>query len=973
MTDDGRPLPLTGRSLPPTERPSSFAERPSPFTGRPSSFAERPSPFTGRPLPFTGRHTELERLRGGLRRPGCRGVVITGEGGVGKSRLAVEFADEVAARHRTVRLPVSEAASHVPLAAFAPHLTGPALPGELGRHFQELRQLLAVPAGRPRTLLLVDGIHHLDDSSLTLLSALATDAATAPAPGFFLVATLPQGADWPEALRALWHQDAVEHLRVGPLDRAATARLLADTLGAPVTAPAVRALWEAGRGNALWTREILRAAVREGTLRPVDDVWCLTGPLDDALLDAPAEGRFRGIPEDRRTLLRLLALCGPLGLADALARVTPEALAALEEEHLVVVTEDDRRSRVQLAHPWHALLLRRGTPRLLARALLLEQAGRLREHGARRHGDALSLARWELDATGTADPELLVRAAGHALDDGDVDTMCRLARAALARGPHVVAGLLLGEGLGQRGEFTESIPVLERAFDEARSPGEVESAAAALSQHHLYGLGDAPAALGILDRAADRIGARPVLTACRATLLSAVGRNDEAADVLALAEGADPKPGDGGDAWTQADVLLLQAHLRVRLAAGRVDEAVRTGRHAYAVQSGLADRWTAYYPARSLYLVAAALLESGRLDEAERTALEGQEATRDAVPALTVWFAWVRGRIALERGLVTDALAHFREARALARHCGQPFAEQRALAGLVLAAAQTGRIAPEAEALAPAPAPARASGAVAGDAPGPAAAVAGGASMPARPPGADVPTPVPPPYSPLCQVDTLRAHGWVRLLRGADGPARELMLGAARAALARGEATVATALLHDVLRWGSRGSRAGAGAVAAELTAATALVQGSLAELRGAHAAATAPADGPDPEALEAVAERMGALGLHLYAAEAFGEAAGAWRRRGRTAGAARAAARSLALRGRCQEAATPALAGAAAAVPLSARERDIALMAARGRTSREIAEAYVLSVRTVENHLGRIYRKLGVSGRADLADVLLA
>ncbi|MFF0557776.1 LuxR C-terminal-related transcriptional regulator [Streptomyces sp. NPDC004266] len=945
MTGDGRPLPPTGRPL----------------------------PLTGRPLPFTGRRVELERLRGGLGRSGCRGVVITGEGGVGKSRLAVEFADEAAAHHRTVRLPVSEAASHVPLAAFAPHLTGPALTGELGRHFQELRNLLAAPAGRPRTLLLVDDIHHLDDSSLALLSALATDAATAPAPGFFLVATLPQGADWPEALRALWHQDAVEHLRVGPFDRATTARLLAGALGAPVTAPAVRALWEAGRGNALWTREILRAAVREGTLRPVDDVWCLTGPLDDTLLDAPAEGRFRGLPEDRRTLLRLLALCGPLGLADALARVTPEALAALEEEHLVVVTEDDRRSRVQLAHPWHALLLRRGTPRLLARALLLEQAGRVREYGARRHGDALSLARWELDATGTADPELLVRAAGHALDDGDVDTMCRLARAALTQGPHVVAGLLLGEGLGQRGEFTESIPVLERAFDEARTPGEVESAAAALSQHHLYGLGDALAAFGVLDRAAARIGTRPVLTACRAGLLSAVGRNDEAAAVLALAEGADPKPGgDGGGAWTQADVLLLQAHLRVRLAAGRVDEAVRTGRHAYAVQSGLADRWTAYYPARSLYLVAAALLESGRLDEAERTALEGQEAMRDAVPALTVWFAWVRGRVALERGLVADALAHFREARALARLCGQPFAEQRALAGLVLAAAQTGLVAPEAEALTPVRGPASPHAPEAA-APDPARPPGAAAPGPSHAPDADAPTPVPPPYSPLCQTDTLRAHGWVRMLRGADGPARELMLGAARAALARGEATVATALLHDVLRWGSRGPRAEACAVAAELAAATALVQGSLAEVRAAHAAAVAPPDGPDPAALEAVAERMGALGLHLYAAEAFGEAAGAWRRRDRAASAARAAARALALRGRCQEAATPALAGAATAVPLSARERDIALMAARGRTSREIAETYVLSVRTVENHLGRIYRKLGVGGRADLADVLLA
>ncbi|MFB7451298.1 LuxR C-terminal-related transcriptional regulator [Streptomyces sp. NPDC056194] len=941
--------------------------------GTPVTGDGRPPSFSG-PLPFTGRDAELERLRGGLRRSGCRGAVITGEGGVGKSRLAVEFADEAAAHHRTVRLPVSEAASHVPLAAFAPHLTGPADPGELGPHFQELRRLLAAPTGRPRTLLLVDDVHHLDGSSLTLLSALATDAATAPAPGFFLVATLPQDADWPEALRSLWHQDAVEHLRVGPFDRATTARLLAGTLGAPVAAPVVRALWEAGRGNALWTREILRAAVREGTLRTVDDVWCLTGPLDDTLLDAPAEGRFRGLPEDRRTLLRLLALCGPLGLDDALARVTPAALAALEEEQFVTVTEDDRRSRVQLAHPWHALLLRRGTPRLLARALLLEQAGRLREYGARRRGDALSLARWELDATGTADPDLLVRAAGHALDDGDVDTMCRLARAALVQGPHVVAGLLLGEGLGQRGEFTESIPVLERAFAEARTPGEVESAAAALSQHHLYGLGDTDAAFGVLGRAADRIGTRPALTACRATLLSAVGRNDEAAAVLALGEGADPKPDGDDGGWTQTDVLLLQAHLRVRLAGGRVEEAARTGRHAYAVQCGLADRWTAYYPARSLYLVAAALLESGRLDEAERTALEGQEAMRDAVPALTVWFAWVRGRIALERGLVTDALSHFREARALARLCGQPFAEQRAVAGLVLAAAQRGCIAPEAEALAPARVP---EGPTAAREPRPEPLTTAAPSSservtapaaPTRTPRTQPRPPAPSPHTPLRQTDTLRAHGWVLLLRGADGPARELMLGAARAALGRGEATVATALLHDVLRWGPP-----CGAVADELVSAAALVQGGLAEVRAAHAAAVTSADGPDPAALEAVAERMGALGLHLYAAEAFAEAAGAWRRQGRAASAARAAARALALRGRCQEAATPALAGAAAAVPLSARERDIALMAARGRTSREIAETYVLSVRTVENHLGRIYRKLGITGRADLAAVLLA
>jgi DNA-binding NarL/FixJ family response regulator len=876
----------------------------------------------GTRVPFTGRDEELERLRGGLRGPARRGVVITGARGVGKSRLAGEFLDEVAARHRTVRLLATEAAAGVPLSAFAPLLPAAASPGGPDHLFREVRRALAAPAGAPRTVLLVDDAHHLDASSLALLSALAAD------PSLFLMATLPHGAEWPEVFRALWHQDALDHLRLHPFDRTATERLLHGALGAPVAAPAVRALWEVGRGNALWTRELLRTAVREGALRRVGGVWCLTRPLEQAAPDTPPESPLSRLPGEQRTVLRLLALCGPVGLDDALSHLSPTALAELEEQDLVTVTVDGRRQRVALAHPWHALLLRHSTPRVLARRLLLEQAARIRAYGARRDGDALALARWELDATGTADPELLVRAAGQALDAGDVESMCRFAGAALDRGPHVLAGLMLGEALGQRGDFGESIPVLERAFASARSPEEVQAAAAALSQHHLYGRGDSGRAHAVLEEAADRVGPLPALTACRATLLSAVGRNREAAGLLARqplppdAAGHGTVPGRG--ALTQEDVLLMQAHMRVRMSAGRVEEAVRTGRDAYAVHRRLAGRWTAYYPARSLYLVAAALLESGRPDEAERTAREGQEAMRDAVPALTVWFAWVRGRIALERGRVADSLAHFREARALAQLCGQSFAEQRALAGVVLASAHAGRVAPETGELAPA-----ASGSA----------------------------------SPLCQSDTLRARGWVLRSEGRTAQARHLMLTAARDALAREEATAAAALLHDLVRWGD-------GEAAADLRAAAARIQGPLAAARAAHAAAVA--EGPDAAALESVADRMEEMGLRLYAAEALATAAGAWRRQARGTRATRAAARSLSLRRQCQDPATPALAEASAPAPLSTRERDIALMAARGCTSREIAEACVLSVRTVENHLGRVYRKLGIAGRAALAGVLL-
>jgi DNA-binding CsgD family transcriptional regulator len=57
--------------------------------------------------------------------------------------------------------------------------------------------------------------------------------------------------------------------------------------------------------------------------------------------------------------------------------------------------------------------------------------------------------------------------------------------------------------------------------------------------------------------------------------------------------------------------------------------------------------------------------------------------------------------------------------------------------------------------------------------------------------------------------------------------------------------------------------------------------------------------------------------------------------------------------------------------VPLTDREREIALLAAAGHPSRAIAERLYLSVRTVDNHLARIYDKLGVSSRADLGVTL--
>jgi DNA-binding NarL/FixJ family response regulator len=52
----------------------------------------------------------------------------------------------------------------------------------------------------------------------------------------------------------------------------------------------------------------------------------------------------------------------------------------------------------------------------------------------------------------------------------------------------------------------------------------------------------------------------------------------------------------------------------------------------------------------------------------------------------------------------------------------------------------------------------------------------------------------------------------------------------------------------------------------------------------------------------------------------------------------------------------------------LSSREREVAVLVARGLTNRQIAEQLVISERTAEGHVDHIRDKLGVHTRAEIA-----
>jgi DNA-binding CsgD family transcriptional regulator len=202
---------------------------------------------------------------------------------------------------------------------------------------------------------------------------------------------------------------------------------------------------------------------------------------------------------------------------------------------------------------------------------------------------------------------------------------------------------------------------------------------------------------------------------------------------------------------------------------------------------------------------------------------------------------------------------------------------------------------------------------------------------------------------------------WATAAGGDVQGGAEQALAAAATARAGGQLGLEAFALHEAVRLGA------AQAAAKRLVELRDVVQGDLAAAWADHATAT------DGHALDAVSSAFAELGAKLLAAEAAAEAAAVHRRAGLRSRALASDAVAARLAAACGRPQTPALLAVsdAAGVHLTRRERDVARLAAEGRSNAEIAERLRVSVRTVEGHLYQAFAKLGVTRRSDLAGLV--
>lgn len=852
-----------------------------------------------------------------LASPDRAGAVLIGPGGVGKTRLAAECLDRGrAAGYAVARVAATRSASGIALGALAPLLP------DLGERSVNLlgaaREALAERAGGQPLLLFVDDAHLLDEASAALLLQIAADHEV------FVLVTVRAGEEVSDAITALWKEGHAERIEVAPLSTSLIDDLVGEALPGPIDPVSRSELARVSRGNPLALRELVYAATEAGILRRDGATWRLTGPVpvSSRLADLVAE-RLGSLSPDEYAALEVLALGEPLGLALFERLIDLAVLERLERRGLVVVRMERGRLEAWLAHPLHGEVVRSRLGVVRTRNLLRVLAEMLETTDKPRPGDVLRIATWRLESGTDADPDLLVAAARRAYVLLDFELARRCARAAWDREPTFVAGHVLGHALSELGHFAEAEPVLVATTGLASSDEERVLVAMARSEN-LFRLGMYDEAVAVCEAAEDTVvdpDWRLELTGHRATFVLLLGDPRGALELVAPAlagpiEGGSPRPMIEA-AVSAAPALAWDA---------RPDEARDLAVRAYAAHREVHEN-ALFQSDPGIHVVGliGALLQGAYYDEAA-VFLDAawQQASEAGQPQGLAWFALLNGILHGDLGEASVALHWYRRSSEYFGGLRLSGRQQWALAGVAHVAALLGRVDEAETALAES------------------ALLNTGVRFNAA--------------------GTEHARAWLYVARGEPARARDALLAVAEQAEAGGSRSWATRSLHDLARLGEP-----ARALAC-LEPLAGEGQGRLLPLQLAHTRALVD---DDPAALGAVSDEFETVGARLLAAESAADGSRAWTRAGRPREAAAAAQRSRTLAEACPGVRTPALALAGEVVPLTRREREVALLAAQGLSSKMIAERLYVSVRTVDNHLQRVYDKLGARGRDELAALL--
>jgi ATP/maltotriose-dependent transcriptional regulator MalT len=216
------------------------------------------------------------------------------------------------------------------------------------------------------------------------------------------------------------------------------------------------------------------------------------------------------------------------------------------------------------------------------------------------------------------------------------------------------------------------------------------------------------------------------------------------------------------------------------------------------------------------------------------------------------------------------------------------------------------------------------------------------------------------PYVAVYLPELELGRAWERASVGQTTAAQKHVVRAAQIARRSGMHAVEMRALHTAVRFGDGSHATRLGELATTLNT-------PLAEAVAVHARGLADHDG---DLLDAAADRFADLGAVALAADAAAQAAREHAHTGHRGKEVASSARAHALANQ-GEIRTPAVAAAARPLPISDREREIAMLVAAGLSNHQVADRLRVSVRTVEGHLYRIFAKLGIDDRDQLIHLL--